>query len=152
MKVCSLEEVSIASVGRSVWRKCGQVPHYEDVNIEFMLDRFALLMRNGTGRAFGLFDEETEDAVGILFGFIGPDLMTGRKQGTEFLWAVAPQYRSRGVALMLLRAFERQCQFEGCERILCGSAAWSEPHAMRRLYSSQGYTPHAEAFAKVLNG
>jgi GNAT superfamily N-acetyltransferase len=51
--------------------------------------------------------------VGFLLGFICPDAAVGYVH----LIGINPDYRRRGVAKLLYRAFEEDCTREGCRRL-----------------------------------
>lgn len=123
------------------------IPYYTVLNLDFLGESWEKMM-DTTARAYGLFDGE--NPVGILLGFIVPDLMTGEKHGIEYLWAVAPHNRRGNAAIRLLKHFERECRAENCVRIVAGSAAWSNMPGMAKLYERLGYQPHSVAHSKVL--
>jgi GNAT superfamily N-acetyltransferase len=51
--------------------------------------------------------------VGFLFGFVAP----ARQVGYVHLVGIAPEFRRRGVASALYRAFEAECRAAGCLRM-----------------------------------
>jgi GNAT superfamily N-acetyltransferase len=88
--------------------------------------------------------------AGFLAGLIVPDLLSGQMQGVEFLWLAQPGHRKGGIALRLLKEFERVAKDRGCGVILCGAPASAQAETMARLYRRRGYVPHATAFRKSL--
>lgn len=123
------------------------MPHYAchaQVNAGGLALAWAALGAQGTARAYGLFlDSELH---GLLLGLVVPCLLTGERQGIEYLWVAEPPHRGRAVGL--LREFEKDCKADGCRRMVCGSSAWSVE--LDSLYEKLGYRPHAKAFSKEI--
>jgi GNAT superfamily N-acetyltransferase len=102
----------------------------------------------GYGRAYGL--THAGRPVGLLFGLLVPDGLTGQLMALEYLWVVAKSYRRFGGALKLLKEFEKDARAVGAEILVCGSSAFNQGEKLRKLYARLGFRPHAEAFSKVL--
>jgi len=130
-----------------IWKTWGDTVSYPGGPISplFLIESFQKLIDNGTGRAYGLFSQDYP--AGILLGMLVPDMMTGRLQGVEYLWAVDPAHR--GIpSLQLLRRFEQDCADSHCEGIVAGFRDRSND--LEKIYDRRGYVPYGKSFFKAL--
>lgn len=103
-------------------------------------------MEKPSARAYGSFSDEK--LVGILLGFIVPDLMTGELQGVEYFWGMVPEHRDGTNSRDLLFMFEDDCKEAGCSTILCGLSEQIAPEKMRKIYDDLEYRPHTASFVR----
>ena len=78
--------------------------------------------------------EEDDKMVGVILG-----THDGRKGWLNRL-AVAPEYRKRGIAAMLVRAVEERLLDRGIEIFACQIEDWNE--ASMTVFDNFGYTRH----------
>lgn len=128
-----------------------EVPYHGQMDPAHTARVLLPLLESFRAVAFLLYnDEQPTLCVGMMFGFIAPNIFTGVLEGLEGGWFVAPCARGENSALLLLTAFEEFAKSAGCIRVLSGSTVSYRAGAMRRLYRRIGYKPHAEAFSKEL--
>jgi len=84
------------------------------------------------GRLARVIDHQGKP-VGFLFGFISPD----GPVGYVHLVGIAPEYRRRGVATELYRAFEADCRAAGCRRLKAITTLGNEGSV--RFHLEQGW-------------
>jgi hypothetical protein len=89
-------------------------------------------------RFYGYFDEANE-LHGYLIGTIQPDPQTGELYGNEFVWVVAPKWRTTRAPLALLKAFEIDCKAVGCTMVQFGFSMELSPDRMAQMYDRLGY-------------
>lgn len=113
------------------------------VNVPFLVSSWKQLMTLGMASAF--VERRNDAPVGFLLSLYTPDLLLGTQQATNFLWMVTP---GSGVALRLLRQFEREAKERKCSVMVSGSIENSRPKEMAKMYSRLGYEHFSSSFCK----
>lgn len=131
----------------NIWQTWGSSVKYPggEISPMFLIESFQKLMENGVGRAYALF--ERDYPAGILLGMLVPDMMTGKLQGVEYLWAVDPAHRGTS-SLQLLKRFEQDCADAHCEGIAAGFREGSAD--LGKVYGRRGYVPFGKTVFKAL--
>jgi GNAT superfamily N-acetyltransferase len=94
------------------------------------------LLTSGAGVIFALFDE-TGAPIGMLGAAKHPNILTGELTAGELFWFVDPANRGKG--LLLLDAYEKWAQEQGCKSWSIVHLLDSMPEKLQKLYTRRGY-------------
>lgn len=82
----------------------------------------------------------------VVKSFYGPDL-----QAHELAMYVAPEYRQKGVAPLLVQAYVSWAREKGAVRVSAGNSAGTEDRAYTRLFGKEGFCVAGSLMWKELN-
>lgn len=105
------------------------------------------LIENGTGRIYGMFDENG-NVQGAILGVLYPELYGPGLIATEFAWFVREKYRGSG--LRLYYKFEEWAKEKKATQIRMTHLCDLMPDKLKWLYLELGFEPIEINYAKEL--
>lgn len=133
---------------RTIIRDCPEIPYFAEKKPDVFIPKYLALVGTGIARSYGAFLGAR--CVGLMLGIFADDLLSDKRQSTELVWQVHPDFRKTGIGPKLLKMFEEASREVGCHRVVFGaSTEWNYP-SMLRLYKKLGYSPISMGVAKTL--